>query len=107
MAINVNTGVTTTPTIKSDKVEQNVQKQQLAQQQAQLNAPVLRQDSVSLTSTVQQFAKATDKAASSTGIDQQKVDRIKQEIAEGKYKVNVEQLARRIIQFEGDLFAKK
>ena len=38
---------------------------------------------------------------------QEKVDKIKQEISEGKYKVNVEQLARRIVQFEGELFDRK
>ena len=36
-----------------------------------------------------------------------KVDEIKQAIAEGKYKINVEQLAKRIVQFEGDLFNKR
>jgi negative regulator of flagellin synthesis FlgM len=47
-----------------------------------------------------------EKATAASGIDQNKVDEIKQAISEGKYKVNVEQLARRIMQFEGDLFNK-
>ncbi|WP_031572024.1 flagellar biosynthesis anti-sigma factor FlgM [Rheinheimera texasensis] len=108
MAINVNQTVPATTTVKTDKVDQNIQKQQqVAQQQAVVNQPALRQDSVSLTSQAQQFTKAQEKASGSSGIDQKKVDEIKQAISEGKYKVNVEQLARRIVQFEGELFGKK
>jgi len=112
MAINVNTGLPVTPQVKADKVEQqNIQKQQLAQQavqqQSTTGTAAQKQDSVSLTSQAQQFSKAQEKAKASSGIDQEKVDKIKQEIAEGKYKVNVEQLARRIVQFEGEFFNKK
>jgi negative regulator of flagellin synthesis FlgM len=113
MAINVNTGQPVTPQVKADKLEQqNIQKQQVVQQQAvqQQNTTAVaaqKQDSVSLTSQAQQYGKAQEKAKASSGIDQEKVDKIKQEIAEGKYKVNVEQLARRIVQFEGELFGKK
>jgi negative regulator of flagellin synthesis FlgM len=108
MAINVNQTVPATTTVKTDKVDQNIQKQQqVAQQQAAVGQPALRQDSVSLTSQAQQFTKAQEKASNSSGIDQKKVDEIKQAISEGKYKVNVEQLARRIVQFEGELFGKK
>ncbi|WP_348729239.1 flagellar biosynthesis anti-sigma factor FlgM [Rheinheimera texasensis] len=108
MAINVNQTVPATTTVKTDKVDQNIQKQQqVAQQQAAITQPAMRQDSVSLTSQAQQFTKAQEKASSSSGIDQRKVDEIKQAISEGKYKVNVEQLARRIVQFEGELFGKK
>ncbi len=90
------------------KIEQNIQKQQLVQQQQQAVAsPSQRQDTVSLTTQAQQFSKAQEKASSSSGIDQEKVDKIKAAIAEGKYKVNVEQLARRIMQFEGELFERK
>lgn len=107
MAINLNQGVQTTPSVKTDKIDQNIQKQQVAQQQATLNAPTQKQDSVSLTTQAQQFTKAQDKASNSSGIDQKKVDEIKQAIAEGKYKINVEQLAKRIVQFEGELFNKR
>lgn len=107
MAINVNQGVQTTPTVKTDKIDQNIQKQQVAQQQASLNAPAQKQDSVSLTTQAQQFTKAQEKASNSSGIDQKKIDDIKQAIAEGKYKINVEQLAKRIVQFEGELFNKR
>lgn len=108
MSINVNQTVPATGSVKTDKVDQNIQKQQqVAQQQGALAQPAVRQDSVSLTSQAQQFTKAQEKASSSSGIDQKKVDEIKQAISEGKYKVNVEQLARRIVQFEGELFGKK
>ncbi|MBU1437008.1 MAG: flagellar biosynthesis anti-sigma factor FlgM [Gammaproteobacteria bacterium] len=107
MAINVNQGVQTTPAVKTDKIDQNIQKQQVAQQQATLNAPAQKQDSVSLTTQAQQFTKAQEKASNSSGIDQKKIDDIKQAIAEGKYKINVEQLAKRIVQFEGELFNKR
>ena len=107
MAINVNQGVQTTPTVKTDKIDKNIQKQQVAQQQATLNAPTQKQDSVSLTTQAQQFTKAQEKASGSSGIDQKKIDDIKQAIAEGKYKINVEQLAKRIVQFEGELFNKR
>ena len=112
MAINVNTGLPVTPQVKADKAEQqNIQKQQFVQQavqqQSTTGAAAQKQDSVSLTSQAQQFSKAQEKAKASSGIDQEKVDKIKQEISEGKYKVNVEQLARRIVQFEGEFFNKK
>ncbi len=104
---NINQNVQS-PAVKNDKIEQNIQKQQLVQQQQQAVAsPSQRQDTVSLTTQAQQFSKAQEKASSSSGIDQEKVDKIKAAIAEGKYKVNVEQLARRIMQFEGELFERK
>jgi len=108
MSINVNQGVQTNPNVKTDKIDQNLQKQQVVQQQqTTISQPQARQDSVSLTSQAQQFTKAQEKASGSSGVDQKKVDEIKQAISEGRYKVNVEQLARRIVQFEGELFGKK
>lgn len=106
MAININ-NLQNTPQVKADKVEQNQQRQQAAVQQNTAQAPNQKQDSVSITPQAQQFAKLTDKANNSSGIDQEKVDKIKQAIAEGKYQVNVEQLARRIVQFESEIFGKK
>ncbi len=109
MAININ-NLQNNPQVKNDKVEQNVQRQQTTvqqnatQQASQQGAQ--RQDSVSITPQAKQFTKLQEKANAASGIDQEKVDKIKQAIAEGKYKVNVEQLARRIMQFEGDLFKK-
>ncbi|MDX5408488.1 flagellar biosynthesis anti-sigma factor FlgM [Rheinheimera fenheensis] len=106
MAININ-NLQNSAQVKSDKVEQNAQRQQATVQQNATQAANQKQDSVSITPQAQQFAKLTEKAGNSSGIDQEKVDKIKQAIAEGKYKINVEQLARRIVQFESELFGKK
>ncbi|MBU1310437.1 flagellar biosynthesis anti-sigma factor FlgM [Rheinheimera muenzenbergensis] len=106
MAINVN-NLQNTGQVKTDKVEQNQQRQQTTVQQNATQTANQKQDSVSITPQAQQFAKLTDKASNSSGVDQEKVDKIKQAIAEGKYKINVEQLARRIVQFESEIFGKK
>lgn len=110
MAININ-NLQNTSQVKNDKVDQNVQRQQTtvqqnATQQAGQQGAAQRQDSVSITPQAKQFTKLQEKANAASGVDQEKVEKIKQAIAEGKYKVNVEQLARRIMQFEGDLFNK-
>ncbi|WP_166835864.1 flagellar biosynthesis anti-sigma factor FlgM [Rheinheimera pleomorphica] len=106
MAININ-NLQNSAQVKTDKVEQNAQRQQAAVQQNASQATSQKQDSVSITPQAQQFAKLTEKASNSNGVDQEKVDKIKQAIADGKYKINVEQLARRIVQFESELFGKK
>ncbi|MDX1391587.1 MAG: flagellar biosynthesis anti-sigma factor FlgM [Rheinheimera sp.] len=106
MAININNLPNSTQ-VKNDKVEQQAQRQQATVQQNASQAASQKQDSVSITPQAQQFAKLTEKAGNSSGIDQEKVDKIKQAITEGKYKINVEQLARRIVQFESELFGKK
>ncbi|RUO77025.1 flagellar biosynthesis anti-sigma factor FlgM [Idiomarina seosinensis] len=61
-------------------------------------------DSVSLTSEAQQLNSLQEKAMSSSGIDQSKVDRIKTQIENGSYSVDVDRLASKLAQFEGDLF---
>ncbi|WP_333608539.1 flagellar biosynthesis anti-sigma factor FlgM [Arsukibacterium sp.] len=111
MAININ-NLQNTPQVKGDKADQLLQRQQSTTQQATTQqttqqTALQRQDSVSITPQAQQLTKLQEKANASSGIDQEKVDKIKQAIAEGKYKINLEQLARRIMQFEGDLFEKK
>ena len=106
MAININ-NLPNSPQVKTDKVEQNAQRQQATVQQNANQAAAQKQDSVSITPQAQQFSKLTEKASNSSGIDQEKVDKIRQAITDGKYKVNVEQLARRIVQFESELFGKK
>lgn len=110
MAININ-NLQNTAQVKTDKAEQKteqlVQRQQGAVQQNASAQANQRQDSVSITPQAQQFSKLQEKAANSSGVDQEKVDKIKQAIADGKYKINVELLAKRIVQFEGDLFERK
>lgn len=106
MAININNLQNATQ-VKADKADQTVQRQQTAVQQNATSQASQKQDSVSITPQAQQFSKLQEKAANSSGIDQEKVDKIKQAIADGKYKINVEQLAKRIMQFEGDLFERR
>lgn len=103
MAININNLQNNTQ-VKADKVEQQAQRQQTSVQQNASQVPSQKQDSVSLTPQAQQMTKLTEKASNSSGIDQEKVDKIKQAISEGKYKINVEELAKRIVQFEDELF---
>lgn len=105
MAININ-NLQNSPQVKADKTDQLVQRQQSAVQQSAGHQAAQKQDSVSITPQAQQFSKLQEKAANSSGIDQDKIDKIKQDIADGKYKINVEQLAQRIVQFEGDLFER-
>lgn len=109
MAININSLQGNTPSstqVKTDQVEQQTQRQQATVQQNASQAPNQKQDSVSLTPQAQQLTKLTEKASNSSGIDQEKVDKIKQAISEGKYKINVEQLAKRIVEFESELFGR-
>ncbi|MGI5309257.1 flagellar biosynthesis anti-sigma factor FlgM [Rheinheimera sp. WS51] len=104
MAININ-NLQNNAQVKTDKVEQQTQRQQASVQQNSAQAPNQKQDSVSLTPQAQQLTKLTEKANNSSGIDQEKVDKIKQAISEGKYKINVEQLAKSIVEFENELFS--
>lgn len=106
MAININNLPNATQ-VKAEKADQAVNRQQTAVQQNATSQASQKQDSVSITPQAQQFTKLQEKAANSSGIDQEKVDKIKQAIADGKYKINVELLAKRIMQFEGDLFERK
>ncbi|MDV6316992.1 flagellar biosynthesis anti-sigma factor FlgM [Idiomarina sp. HP20-50] len=61
-------------------------------------------EAVSLTSEAKSLGGLQEKAMSSSGIDQAKVDKIKTAIESGSYKINVEQLADKLAQFESDLF---
>lgn len=97
--------------VKKETIEQTNQRQQVTQQKQAAPAPQqtaaqAKQDSVSITPQAKQMARLQEKANNSSGIDQEKVSKIKQAIADGKYQINVEQLARRIMQFEGEIFRK-
>ncbi|ADN76871.1 anti-sigma-28 factor, FlgM [Ferrimonas balearica DSM 9799] len=60
-------------------------------------------DAVVLTEQAQQLTRAESNLANATGIDQGKVDSIKQAIAEGRYHVDPERLAQNITKFENEL----
>ncbi|MDT0593779.1 flagellar biosynthesis anti-sigma factor FlgM [Glaciecola petra] len=68
-------------------------------------APV-KQDSVSLTQSAQQLANV-QKKGSEAPVNQEKVDRIKQAIANGEYQVNPETLAKKIAALESQIFGVK
>lgn len=61
-------------------------------------------DSVSLTPQARQMKALQEKAERSSGFDEQKVAELKKAIAEGKYQVDGEKLAKNIAAFEFDLY---
>jgi negative regulator of flagellin synthesis FlgM len=65
-----------------------------------------RQDSVSLTQSAQQLSNV-QKKGSEAPVNQEKVDRLKQAIADGDYKVNPEALAKKIATLETQLLGIK
>lgn len=69
------------------------------------NAP--RQDAVSLTQNAQQLTQLQRKAATNSGVDQEKIDRIKKAISDGSYSIDVERLATKIAYFESDMFGEE
>ncbi len=69
------------------------------------NAP--RQDAVSLTQQAQQLTQLQRRAETNSGVDQEKVQRIKKAIADGSYSVNPERLAAKIAHFESDMFGEE
>ncbi|MCC5855630.1 MAG: flagellar biosynthesis anti-sigma factor FlgM [Idiomarina sp.] len=63
-----------------------------------------RQDAVSLTQQAQQLTQLQRRAETNSGVDQEKIDRIKKAIADGSYTVDPERLAAKIALFESDMF---
>ncbi|ESP95503.1 MULTISPECIES: flagellar biosynthesis anti-sigma factor FlgM [Pseudoalteromonas] len=61
-------------------------------------------DSVSLTPQAQQLKGLQDKAQQTPAFDSKKVEELKKAIAEGKYQVDAEKLAKNIAAFEFDLY---
>ncbi|MFY8272939.1 flagellar biosynthesis anti-sigma factor FlgM [Pseudoalteromonas sp. SSDWG2] len=61
-------------------------------------------DSVSLTPQARQMKSLQEKAERSSGFDEQKVAELKKAIAEGKYHVDSEKLAKNIAAFEFDVY---
>ncbi|ASG66307.1 flagellar biosynthesis anti-sigma factor FlgM [Idiomarina piscisalsi] len=102
MAININNAG-----LKNTSIDNKSSNRQVQNDPAGNSASVSQKggDAVSLTSEAQQLGGLQEKAMNSSGIDQAKVDRIKAEIESGSYKINVEQLASKLAQFESDLFA--
>lgn len=63
-----------------------------------------RQDAVSLTQQAQQLTKLQRRAEQDSGVDADKVARIKKAISDGSYSVDAERLAAKIAHFESDMF---
>ncbi len=66
-----------------------------------------RQDAVSLTQQAQQLTQLQRRAEQDSGVDKEKVERIKQAIADGSYAINPERLAAKIAHFESDMFGEQ
>lgn len=101
MAINnINSGVNNAQL--ATKGTQAEQSGRSAQTQTGPAAP--RQDAVSLTPQAQRLNQLQRRAENDTGIDEAKVERIKQALAAGDYAIDAERLAARISSFEADMF---
>ncbi len=60
-------------------------------------------DSVVLTANAQIMTKATQKAKDSSGVDSAKVEKLKESIKDGSYKINYESVANKLIDSEDEL----
>lgn len=60
-------------------------------------------DEVSLTASAQTIARAADKAKAADGMDHEKIDRLRQAVADGSYQVNYESVANKIVYAEDEL----
>lgn len=110
MAINnVNNG---SPKASIDNVKLNNQQsqtqsaaqQEVAAKNTQTTAP--RQDSVSLTQSAQQLSQV-QKKGTETPVNQEKVDKLKQAIQSGEYKIDADSVAQKISRLEAQLFGLK
>ena len=60
-------------------------------------------DSVVLTNTAQILTKGTQKAKESSGVDSAKVEKLKNAIKDGSYKIDYESVANKLIDSEDEL----
>lgn len=106
MAINNVNSSGQKPQLESQRLNQQQQATQgqttNTAQQAN-TAATARQDSVSLTQSAQQLANV-QKKGNDAPVNQEKVDKLKQAIADGSYKINPESLASKISKVESELF---
>lgn len=82
------------------------QQSRSAQPNVQNATSAPRQDAVSLTQQAQQLTQLQRRAEANSGVDQEKIERIKKAIADGSYSVNSERLAAKIANFESDMFGE-
>jgi negative regulator of flagellin synthesis FlgM len=103
---NINNNNINKPQIDGQKLaQQQTQSQSADAKTAQTAAQQtgLRQDSVSLTSSAQQLSQAQKKDVEAP-VNQEKVDKLKQAITNGDYKINPEVLAQKIAKLETQIF---
>ncbi len=74
-------------------------------QQQETGNPVTR-DTVNLTDAAQQLKKLEASLASVPVVDAQRVESIRQAIANGSYEINPERVAEQMLAFESALFGK-
>lgn len=74
------------------KIEVNDQKQVTAKS-------VKQDDDVAVTTVIQGIKKAVE-SSSGAGVDMDRVNAVKKAIVDGSYKIDAEQIAKKIIQFE-------
>ncbi|KZN34914.1 flagellar biosynthesis anti-sigma factor FlgM [Pseudoalteromonas luteoviolacea] len=95
-----------------NNVANNVKQQRAELQRNDANNPATKPaaqqkaaaDSVSLTPQAQQLKGLQEKAQQAPAFDNKKVEELKKAIAEGKYQVDAEKLAKNIAAFEFDLY---
>ncbi|MFT7411825.1 MAG: negative regulator of flagellin synthesis FlgM [Paraglaciecola sp.] len=104
--------------INNGSPKASVDNHKLSQQQQTLNNGIaqksdtqkpttgVRQDSVSLTLSAQQFTQVQKKGLEAP-INQEKVDRLKKSVQSGEYQINPESLAQKISTLETQLFGAK
>ncbi len=103
MAININN------LNNANQVSRNLQQQADVKNQATQNAnnsaqtAKVGQDSVSLTPQAKQLAEMQKKETNGPDVNQKKVEKLKEAIQSGAYKVDAEKLAESIAKFEFDL----
>lgn len=103
MAININN------LNNSNQVNRNIQQQADVKNKAAQNAATSQQaakvgqDSVSLTPQAKQLSEMQKKDNNAPEVNQKKVEKLKEAIQSGAYKVDPQKLAESIIKFEFDL----
>ncbi|MCH2057757.1 MAG: flagellar biosynthesis anti-sigma factor FlgM [Thalassotalea sp.] len=103
MAININSLNNTNQV--SRNLEQQADLKNQAAQSASNSAQTAKvgQDSVSLTPQAKQLAEMQKKETNDPDVNQKKVEKLKEAIQSGAYKVDAEKLAESIAKFEFDL----
>jgi negative regulator of flagellin synthesis FlgM len=105
---NVNDGGVKTPIDNQKLSQQQVANNNTGNQQANASqaASAPRTDSVSLTSSAQQLTQV-QKKSSEAPVNQDKVNKLKEAIQNGDYKVNAESVANKLTALETEIFGSK